>query len=208
MHGLPVARAKGIRPLLETLGILDLPGLPETGTDPGSLPGDPGQTTGIKKEKKMGAISENTKGFKGLVFNRTYRISDSCKAPFPLKSGDRVIVVGYNTMDDDLDIQVLSPLYGVKWLNHKCLEDTIQPVNIQEKPDMIKHPDHYTFRGTEAIEAVKILTATSTGVEAYLLGCIVKYLYRYPRKNGDQDLAKAEQCIHMLREYLEKRETK
>ena len=67
---------------------------------------------------------------------------------------------------------------------------------------MIKHPDHYTFRGLEAIEVVKIMTATATGVEAYLLGCAVKYLYRYPRKNGKQDLEKAEQCIRMLREYL------
>lgn len=208
MHGLPVARAKGISPLLETLGILELPGLPETGAHPGSLPGDPGQKTGIKREKKMRDISENTKVFKGLVFNRTYRISNSCEAPFPLKSGDRVIVVGYNTMDDDLDIQVFSPLYGVKWLNHKCLEDTIQPVNIQEKPDMIKHPDHYTFRGTEAIEAVKILTSTATGVEAYLLGCAVKYLYRYPRKNGKQDLDKAIQCIKMLRDHLYGKEDK
>lgn len=68
--------------------------------------------------------------------------------------------------------------------------------------DMINHPDHYTFRGVEAIEVVKIMTATATGVEAYLLGCAVKYLYRYPKKNGKQDLEKAEQCIRMLREYL------
>lgn len=68
--------------------------------------------------------------------------------------------------------------------------------------DMIKHPDHYTFRGVEAIEVVKIMTDTATGVEAYLLGCAVKYLYRYPRENGKQDLEKAEQCIRMLREYL------
>ncbi len=68
--------------------------------------------------------------------------------------------------------------------------------------DMIKHPDHYTFRGVEAIEMVKIMTATATGVEAYLLGCAIKYLYRYPKKNGKQDLEKAEQCIRMLREHL------
>lgn len=72
----------------------------------------------------------------------------------------------------------------------------------KQEGDMIKHPDHYTFRGLEAIEVVKIMTATATGVEAYLLGCAVKYLYRYPRKNGKQDLEKAEQCIRMLREYL------
>lgn len=68
--------------------------------------------------------------------------------------------------------------------------------------DMIKHPDHYTFRGVEAIEVVEIMTATATGVEAYLLGCAIKYLYRYPKKNGKQDLEKAEQCIRMLREHL------
>lgn len=68
--------------------------------------------------------------------------------------------------------------------------------------DMIKHPDHYTFRGVEAIEVVKIMTATATGVEAYLLGCAVKYLYRYPQKNGKQDLDKAIQCIKMLRDHL------
>lgn len=74
--------------------------------------------------------------------------------------------------------------------------------------DMIKHPDHYTFRGVEAIEVVKIMTATATGVEAYLLGCAVKYLYRYPRKNGKQDLDKAIQCIKMLRDYLYGKEDK
>lgn len=36
----------------------------------------------------------------------------------------------------------------------------------------------------------------------------MKYIYRYPRKNGMQDLDKAEQYIHMLREYLAKRENK
>ena len=74
--------------------------------------------------------------------------------------------------------------------------------------DMIKHPDHYTFRGVEAIEVVKIMTSTATGVEAYLLGCAVKYLYRYPRKNGKQDLDKAIQCIKMLRDHLYGKEEK
>lgn len=74
--------------------------------------------------------------------------------------------------------------------------------------DMIKHPDHYTFRGVEAIEVVKIMTSTATGVEAYLLGCAVKYLYRYPRKNGKQDLDKAIQCIKMLRDYLYEKKKK
>ncbi|WP_337439122.1 DUF3310 domain-containing protein [Acidaminococcus fermentans] len=84
----------------------------------------------------------------------------------------------------------------------KMLREDYTDIPKKREGDMIKHPDHYTFRGVEAIEVVKIMTATATGVEAYLLGCAVKYLYRYPRKNGKQDLEKAEQCIRMLREYL------
>ena len=72
----------------------------------------------------------------------------------------------------------------------------------EEKNDLIKKPLHYTFRGVEAIVAVDILTAKATGRVAYLIGCAVKYLYRYPMKNGAQDLDKAIQCLKMLREYL------
>ena len=71
-----------------------------------------------------------------------------------------------------------------------------------EENDAIKNPLHYTFRGTPAIKAVDILTAKATGRVAYLIGCTVKYLYRYPMKNGAQDLDKAIQCLKMLREYL------
>lgn len=66
--------------------------------------------------------------------------------------------------------------------------------------DMIHHPDHYTWRGTEAIDIVRAMTRGSEGVEAYLLGCTVKYMYRFPKKNGAQDLDKAVQCLKMLRE--------
>lgn len=101
---------------------------------------------------------------------------------YPLKDG---------AQDLDLAIQCI-----------KMLRESYTDHPKKREGDMIKHPDHYTFRGVEAIEVVKIMTATATGVEAYLLGCAVKYLYRYPRKNGKQDLEKAEQCIRMLREHL------
>ena len=69
-----------------------------------------------------------------------------------------------------------------------------------ETSDMIHHPNHYTWRGTEAIDIVRAMTRGSEGVEAYLLGCTVKYMYRFPKKNGAQDLEKAVQCLKMLRE--------
>lgn len=43
------------------------------------------------------------------------------------------------------------------------------------------------------------MTGKSEGQAAYLEGCAVKYLYRYPRKNGKQDLDKAIECLAMLR---------
>ena len=51
MHGLPVAGTTGVCSVQPIVGILDLPGLPETSTDPGSLPGDPGQETGMRRGK-------------------------------------------------------------------------------------------------------------------------------------------------------------
>ncbi len=52
MHGLPVAGTTGVRPVQQIVGILDLPGLPKDGADPGSLSGDPGQKTGMRRGKQ------------------------------------------------------------------------------------------------------------------------------------------------------------
>lgn len=55
---------------------------------------------------------------------------------------------------------------------------------------------------------VRAMTKGSEGVEAYLLGCTVKYMYRFPKKNGAQDLEKAVQCLKMLREIRYGKPTK
>ena len=51
VHGLPVDGTAGVFPVQSIVGILDLPGLSEAGTDPGSLSGDPGQETRMRREK-------------------------------------------------------------------------------------------------------------------------------------------------------------
>jgi len=51
VYGLPVAGATGVCAVQSIVGILVLPCLPETGADPGSLPGDPGQETGMRRGK-------------------------------------------------------------------------------------------------------------------------------------------------------------
>lgn len=67
--------------------------------------------------------------------------------------------------------------------------------------DMISHPDHYTWKGVECIKLIEAMTWGMSGIGAYYMGNAIKYLYRYLKKNGAEDLDKAIQYITMLREY-------
>lgn len=77
---------------------------------------------------------------------------------------------------------------------------TRSPINGQiESMDEIKSPNHYTWRGKECEEIIGELTQCAEGKEAYYLGAVVKYLYRYPKKGTPlKDLRKAKQYIDML----------
>ena len=68
-----------------------------------------------------------------------------------------------------------------------------------ESTDDIKSPNHYTWRGKECEEIIGDITQGAEGKEAYYLGAVVKYLYRYPKKGTPlKDLQKAKQYIDML----------
>lgn len=72
--------------------------------------------------------------------------------------------------------------------------------------DPVHHPSHYAWRGgPECIEIARELCRGSDGIAAYLIGCAVKYIYRYPQKNGLQDLDKAIECLTMLRVFETKK---
>lgn len=75
----------------------------------------------------------------------------------------------------------------------------IEETEIKNEADIIKNPDHYTFRGRECSDIIATMTATSTGKIAYYEGAICKYMYRYPMKGTPiKDLMKARQYIDML----------
>ena len=76
---------------------------------------------------------------------------------------------------------------------------TRSPINGQIEADDIKRPNHYTWRGKECEEIIGELIQGAEGKEAYYLGAVVKYLYRYPKKGTPlKDLRKAKQYIDML----------
>lgn len=72
--------------------------------------------------------------------------------------------------------------------------------------DVVEHPAHY--QGAYGVECMDVIANLLdrvdglNGTEKYWYGCAVKYLYRWPLKNGTEDLRKAEQCIEYLLDAL------
>ena len=64
-----------------------------------------------------------------------------------------------------------------------------------EKQDKI-HPNHYD--GDRCMEIIEEMTKDYKGAEAFCIGNIVKYLYRANRKNGVEDIKKAEWYLARL----------
>ena len=60
------------------------------------------------------------------------------------------------------------------------------------KNDPVNHPSHYTAGGIECIDAIAAaLSCHWDPVYAWLTGQCIKYLWRWPLKNGIEDLKKA-----------------
>ena len=58
--------------------------------------------------------------------------------------------------------------------------------------DSVNHPAHYTAGGIECIDAIAAaLTCQTDPMRAWLTGQVLKYMWRWPLKNGLEDLKKA-----------------
>lgn len=64
--------------------------------------------------------------------------------------------------------------------------------------DPVNHPTHYTAGKVECIDALEAATAGLTGIEAVCTASAIKYLWRWKRKGGHEDLAKARWYINRL----------
>ena len=84
---------------------------------------------------------------------------------------------------------------------------------IEAAKDAVSHPSHYTSGGIECKDAMAAMMGTSyclqpcanwneaknlAPIAFYWWGCAFKYLWRWIRKNGIQDLEKCKQCIDFL----------
>lgn len=69
--------------------------------------------------------------------------------------------------------------------------------------DPVNHPSHYCKGKIECIDALKVATSDLTGIEAVCTANSIKYLWRWKKKGGIQDLEKARWYIDHLIDELE-----
>ena len=66
-------------------------------------------------------------------------------------------------------------------------------------PDMVNHPPHYKL--SEAFEAIDVIEAATKdlgGYDAVSTANVLKYMLRWPNKNGLEDLKKAKWYLDHL----------
>ena len=66
-----------------------------------------------------------------------------------------------------------------------------------EEHDNVNSPDHYQGK-VECIDCIESATADLNGIEAFCTGNAIKYLYRWKKKNGIEDLKKAKWYIDKI----------
>lgn len=73
----------------------------------------------------------------------------------------------------------------------------------ESKDIMVNHPTHYkTKSGLETITVIKAFTEDLKGVEAVDTANVIKYICRWKKKNGLQDLEKAQWYLNDLIEHV------
>lgn len=75
--------------------------------------------------------------------------------------------------------------------------------NARMPKDNVDHPDHYKQGVVECIDALAAATVNKTGIEAVCVANVIKYLWRYELKNGEEDVKKAQWYLNRLVAELE-----
>lgn len=84
-------------------------------------------------------------------------------------------------------------------MRYRVSEDTAKTLNdVPPTPDNVNNPAHYTAGKVECIDALEAATAELGGIEAVCTANAIKYLWRWKRKGGKEDLRKARWYINRL----------
>lgn len=92
----------------------------------------------------------------------------------------------------------------MKFINRKKLTEEAE--SIEKKQDAVNHPNHYM--GREGLETIDVMRnfLSSEGFISYCVGNCLKYLCRYQKKNGLEDLKKADVYLNWATEEYKNKE--
>ena len=77
----------------------------------------------------------------------------------------------------------------------------------EKTDDMVNHPSHYTSGGVECIDAItSALSSYEDSVDSWLVGQVIKYLWRAPLKGKyEEDIKKAQFYLNRLVEKIDEK---
>lgn len=74
--------------------------------------------------------------------------------------------------------------------------------NQNKQEDNVNHPSHYTFGKIEVMDYIED-KLSDVECEGYFVGNIIKYVSRFRKKNGIEDLKKAQWYLNRLISNME-----
>lgn len=94
---------------------------------------------------------------------------------------------------------------GTKMRSHKWKHLKEGKKKMEEEKNIVNHPGHYAEKGkVECIEFIEAMVTPYTGVVAGDIQNVLKYTWRYEKKNGKEDLEKAAWYMNHAKETIEK----
>ena len=73
---------------------------------------------------------------------------------------------------------------------------------MEKEHDNVNHPSHYTFGKIEVMDYIED-KLSDVECEGYFVGNIIKYVSRFRKKNGIEDLKKAQWYLNRLISNME-----
>ena len=120
----------------------------------------------------------------------------SCSAcPIGSKDGSFVCYSDWEEYPNDIEKN-----YEIIFGNSEDIEEE------KKSEDMVNHPSHYTHGGVECIDAItSALSSYEDSVDSWLVGQVIKYLWRAPLKGKyEEDIKKAQFYLNRLVEKIDK----
>lgn len=95
-------------------------------------------------------------------------------------------------------VSIVQDIAPTNFVPKNFLSDTNDPVN---------HPSHYqTKSGLETFDVIDAFTDDLKGAECVCTANVIKYICRWKKKNGVEDLKKAQWYLNKLIEKVEEKE--